>query len=41
MDTLLIGNGLNIEFAKHDISNKGIILRAIDNIKKRKINTEL
>lgn len=41
MDNLLIGNGLNIEFAKQDISNKGIILRAIDNIKERKINTDI
>lgn len=41
MENLLIGNGLNIEFAKEDISNKGIILRAINNIKERKINTDI
>lgn len=41
MHTLLIGNGLNIQFANQDISNKGIILRAIDNIKKGKINTDI
>lgn len=37
MNTLLVGNGINIEYARSDNLNKAIILRAIDNVKKNKI----
>lgn len=30
MDTLLMGNGINIQYARDEIPNKDIILRAID-----------
>lgn len=41
MKTLLIGNGINIQYAKNDISNRGIILNSIDNIKKDRLNKEI
>ena len=41
MNTLLIGNGINIQYAKGGISNKDIILGAIKNIKNGEINKEV
>ncbi len=41
LNILLIGNGINIQYGRGEISNKDIILRAIDNVKSRKINTEI
>ncbi len=41
MNTLLMGNGINIQYARDGISNKDIMLRVIDNIKSGKINTEV
>lgn len=38
MNTLLIGNGINIQYAKDITSNKDIILRAIANIENGRIN---
>ena len=41
MNTLLMGNGINIQYAEDGISNKDIILRAIDNARSEKISTEV